>query len=208
VGSAGQVNRNNTTVYYVAARSMPGAIAVGSYPGSGLARTVQLGFAPSFVLIHSDATFAVARMASVPGAQDLTLPVASSPPFGNGILAFTAQAFDLGTDATVNASPTTYHWISFGTSLTLDGGMPEPDAGTDAGDDAGAADAGPASADGGAGATDAGSAGGDGGPETPQTLGVACGCQAGPPGAVLALLGLTCLAAAGRARRRTADSTG
>jgi hypothetical protein len=224
VGPAASTNLPGETYHYVAWRQSPGAVAVQSFTGTAVARSIAVGFAPSFVLLRNGGLSAtLQRSVAIPAATDLTLYTRELAGVTNRITTLEATGFRLGTDAEANGAGAVMHWLALapnsldagsdgGLDAGVDGGL---DAGLDGGDDAGAADAGPADAGAAdAGATDAGlldagsgDAGGqaaDGGTTSarPRSFVVGCGCQNLPQSiGALALAALTLRSYRPRPRR-------
>jgi hypothetical protein len=97
-------------------------VASGSYTGNGAnARSITgAGFQPDLVIVKRNTTqVAVARLSTLPVAQDLTKPLSGATGLQpNMIKSLDANGFTVGTDATVNAgsggaSSRIYYWTAF-----------------------------------------------------------------------------------------------
>ncbi|MCP4205280.1 MAG: hypothetical protein GY769_25500, partial [bacterium] len=92
------------------------AVVTGSYVGDGVDGNsiTGVGFQPDFVIVKQEASGrnTVARSSAMSG--DVTKSfVDGLVEFANGIESLDANGFTVGSDATVNTSGQTYHWIAF-----------------------------------------------------------------------------------------------
>jgi hypothetical protein len=118
VGSDAQVNGSGTTYHYVAWKAEPGAMNAGSYTGDALddRSIADAGFQPQYVIVKSDGGVAAcARAVHRPESVTLdnTLNFDGAANFADGIQALEADGFQVGTECSVNAGKTTYHWVAF-----------------------------------------------------------------------------------------------
>ena len=116
VGGADEVNKSGATYHYLAFNEVPGSIDVGSYTGNGTDNTsiTGVGFQPNYLMVRANDTTAAKegdhRPASMTGTDSL---FDNDPNIATGTKALESDGFKLGTDASVNASGTTYHYIAF-----------------------------------------------------------------------------------------------
>jgi hypothetical protein len=117
VGANAGVNANTTTYHYVAFNEVAGTTDVGSYVGDGVSgrNVTGVGFVPDYMVVRANDT-ATARRAShrpaaVTGTSSMVFDAASN--LTTAIRALQADGFQLGTDASVNASGPTYHYLAF-----------------------------------------------------------------------------------------------
>jgi len=107
----------NTGNSFQSASIFPGAIkmATGSYTGDGTDNRAiaAVGFQPDFVIVKDTNTNAgVARTSTMAG--DVSKPMGTSTAFqADNIQSLTANGFTIGTNARVNQSGRTYHWVAF-----------------------------------------------------------------------------------------------
>jgi hypothetical protein len=95
----------------------------GSYVGDGTnGRVIAAGVPPALVIIQSDgAEEAVMRMASMP--INSSKPMVGPQAMGTGMISHTANGFAVGSDARVNQSGLTYHWLAIPASAEVASGM-------------------------------------------------------------------------------------
>jgi hypothetical protein len=117
VGNAGETNTNGTTYHYAAFDDVPDSVLAGSYTGTGIDNSSigTVGFQPGYLMIRANDTLISRsghhRPASLSGgASQFWAATANST---NGIQALEPAGFQLGTDGSVNALSTTYHYIAF-----------------------------------------------------------------------------------------------
>ena len=116
------VNTSGTTYHYFAFKKVSGKMNEGSYPGTGIAKSITgVGFQPEYVLVRTSTVTAgqraVARPASLSGDSSLNFGIIANEPLH--IQALLADGFQVGTSNRVNASPNTYHWVAFGPSGSI-----------------------------------------------------------------------------------------
>jgi hypothetical protein len=110
---------SNTGNSFQSAAIFPGAIkmASGSYLGNaGDNRAIPVGFQPDFVIVKDTNNNAgVARTSTMAG--DVSKPMGTLTAFqADNIQSLTATGFTIGTNARVNQSGRTYHWVAFRTN--------------------------------------------------------------------------------------------
>lgn len=115
VGAHAEVNGSGVTYFWTAFKDDGGGdFHVGSYVGTGRDNLSigGLGFQPSYVIVMPDRNErAVQRSSAMTG--DYSLQFDSTGPKSNYIQALEADGFQVGTDARVNASGTTYHYAAW-----------------------------------------------------------------------------------------------
>ncbi len=114
LGPHNHVNASGETFHYVAFKAVAEQMSVGSYTGDGAddRDITDVGFQPGYLIIKGDASLIGAhRTSDVVG--DLTLDFKTVANYANGIQAFQATGFQVGTNSKVNQSSTTYYWIAF-----------------------------------------------------------------------------------------------
>ncbi len=87
----------------------------GTYTGNGAGtrQITGIGFRPEVVVVKGDIDeSAVIRTATMPAGTAKQL-AQDQPPLTNRIRAFTADGFEIGSDADVNAAGVTYAWVAF-----------------------------------------------------------------------------------------------
>ncbi len=86
----------------------------GQYGGTGVARSIYVGFQPDVVFIKRDDTvYGVVRTSSMAGDNTKSLATAGTALFANGITSLDPTGFSLGTHLQVNLAGQTYHWVAF-----------------------------------------------------------------------------------------------
>ena len=116
VAAGAEVNSNGATYHYVAVNEVAGSAMTGTYAGSGVNRSITgVGFAPDYVAVRANDIVTARRGRQRAGA----LAGAASQFYGTtadgitGITALQTDGFGLGTDTSVNAASSTYHWLAF-----------------------------------------------------------------------------------------------
>lgn len=119
IGSASDVNFSGVTYHWTAMQAASTALVVGAYDGDGLDdRSISgIGFSPAYVwVLGSGTTEGIHRFATLVG--DSSLPFAGSGSAGpNRVQAFEADGFQVGTDARVNGSGNTYHFLAWNSGV-------------------------------------------------------------------------------------------
>ena len=113
VGNDPAVNGAGTH-HYIAVNAAGLVMTQGSYAGNSTDPTnIATGFPPEYVIVKAEtAEEGVARPASLAGDNTIFFsPTANAP---DRIQALPTTGFEVGLDADVNLSGTTYHWIAFG----------------------------------------------------------------------------------------------
>ena len=114
LGTHNHVNASGETFHYVAFKAVAEQMSVGSYTGDGAddRDITDVGFQPGYLIIKGDASVIGAhRTSDVVG--DLTLDFKNGVIYANGIQAFQATGFQVGTNSKVNQSANTYYWMAF-----------------------------------------------------------------------------------------------
>jgi uncharacterized repeat protein (TIGR01451 family) len=114
VDGTAPANADGTEYYWVAYRSAPGEMAVGSYLGDDQpAQDISgLGFQPGYVIVLSEAAEqAVQRFPSQSG--DASRHFNRTNEASNLVESFLADGFRVGSDAAVNLDLTTHHYIAW-----------------------------------------------------------------------------------------------
>ena len=116
VAAGADVNTAGATYHYVAVNEVAGSTRTGTYAGTGVNRSITgAGFAPDYVAVRANDTALARRGRQKAGA----LAGAASQFYGNiandnlGITALLPGGFSLGTDVSVNAASSNYHWLAF-----------------------------------------------------------------------------------------------
>ncbi len=117
VGNAGETNITGTSYHYLAFNDVAGSVLAGTYLGTGLdnSNIGGVGFQPEYLMIRANDTVVARaghhRSGSLTGmaSQFWNAAVNST----NAIQALQATGFQVGTDASVNAIGTTYHYMAF-----------------------------------------------------------------------------------------------
>ena len=111
LGSDGMVNASGIEFYWVALEEGPGELEVGTYVGDGTDRSITVGFQPEYVAVMSEGdNVAIQRFAPMVGNPSTTF--AGQAPSANRITALETNGFQVGTDAAVNLSAVTFHYIA------------------------------------------------------------------------------------------------
>lgn len=116
VGNAAEANTNATVYHYVAFNDVAGSVKKGSYSGTGATQSIaSVGFQPDYVMVRANDTATARnghhRPAALGGANSQFWGATANS--ATGILALQADGFQVGADASVNASGPTYHYIAF-----------------------------------------------------------------------------------------------
>jgi hypothetical protein len=121
VGTDARVNAWGTAYYWVAMKA-GSDLAVGSYVGNGADnRSITgVGFQPIWVVTLGDGSDSAFRPGPLPG--DNSYLMTGSAASANLIQALQADGFQVGSDAAVNQSGTTFHYIAWATSPQVNAG--------------------------------------------------------------------------------------
>jgi hypothetical protein len=112
IGSAAAVNSSGKPYHWVAFKSYSGQMGVGSYAGNGAVghAITGLGFSPEYVIVlAAGAQRADQRMAGMSRTYQFDSDTGTT----TGITSLDPNGFTVGTDAEVNASGSTYHYLGF-----------------------------------------------------------------------------------------------
>ena len=116
VGTDARVNTNGTVYYYVAWNEIAGKMDVGSYSGNATDnRSITgVGFLPQYVIVRpGNANSTVHHSAAMGASTDTSGRFWAAGNLANSIQALEANGFQVGLDATVNTSGTTYHYMAW-----------------------------------------------------------------------------------------------
>lgn len=116
VGTDGRVNTSGTVYHYVAWNEIAGKMDVGSYAGDATDNRgiTGVGFQPEYVIVRPSSANSTVQHSSAMGAStDRSQRFWASAGLTNSIQALEADGFEVGTDATVNGSGNTYHWMAW-----------------------------------------------------------------------------------------------
>lgn len=112
VGTNTMVNQSGTVYRWIAIQAKPGTLEIGSYTGNGSAtRTVTgVGFSPEYLaVLTTTAAAPVETFEGMTGSYRFDTGAVST----NQIKSLDATGFTVGSDATVNASGTSYAYLAF-----------------------------------------------------------------------------------------------
>lgn len=114
VGTRLDVNANNSTYHYAAWKSVAGKFAVGTYVGDGNDDRdyTDVGFEPEYVGLRNINNLIPSRhkFSSTGKTTDYSFTCKSSGINNNWIQQILSNGFQIGTDVSVNANGSTYHW--------------------------------------------------------------------------------------------------
>ncbi|MGH7484095.1 MAG: DUF7483 domain-containing protein [bacterium] len=118
VGTSSRVNNSGKTIYWTAMKAGD-ELKVSSYVGNGVDdRSITgVGLQPIWVITMGDGNDSLFRPATVAG--DASFVIDGSAQVTNRIQALQADGFQIGTNATVNQSGTTYHYIAWAASANV-----------------------------------------------------------------------------------------
>jgi len=114
IGTSTDVNAAGQTYHFVAIKSNATNSFNSSFVGNATDnRSIAgVGFQPTGVIVKAvDANAGVYRTSTETG--DNTMPFRAGAEFANGVQALEADGFQVGTDARVNVSGVTYHFLAF-----------------------------------------------------------------------------------------------
>ena len=114
LGTNGIVNSAGEIYDWWALKAIPGAVAVGSFVGNATARSIDVGFAPTAVLVKNTATsdsFRLLTSAMVAGGFPC-IGLSAVAADANEISGLTATGFTLGTAATINGAGQTITYVA------------------------------------------------------------------------------------------------
>lgn len=111
LGTSTRVNASGSEFLYLALKQFAGAIKVGTYTGTGAARTITgVGFQPDIVLTKTDGQVAILKTSSMAGT--LSMPVITTAGNTTGITGFASDGFTLGTSSSANGNGSTFHYLA------------------------------------------------------------------------------------------------
>ncbi len=119
LGTNANVNASGAPYHWVAFRSAPGEMKVGTYSGTGVTRSVGgLGFQPDYLItLPASGGFPdgvpLSRSSSMPANTSHDFDATAYGPGADAINAFLADGFQVGTSLAVNNSGSTYHYIAW-----------------------------------------------------------------------------------------------
>ena len=118
IGSNPRVNIAGQPFYWVAMKAGD-ELKLGTYVGDGTDnRSITgVGFQPVFVATFGDGNDSIFRPATVAG--DASYRFVASSKLANRIQALEADGFQIGTDADVNLSGVTYHYVAWNASTNV-----------------------------------------------------------------------------------------
>jgi uncharacterized repeat protein (TIGR01451 family) len=113
-GPDGRMNQTGADYYWVAFKTAPGNMVVGSYSGDGNDnRSITgLGFSPSYLMVLPE-WYPEATQRFPTHAGDQSVAFGYSDQSTNWIQAFLPDGFEVGTDSLVNASGLMYHYVAW-----------------------------------------------------------------------------------------------
>ncbi len=114
VGTDNDVNKKNTSYYWVAFKAEAGELYAGAYTGDGTddRSITDPGFQPAYVIVLADsASDPLQRSSAMAG--DASIGFGLSGFITDGIQALEANGFQVGTSAAVNEDGTAYHYIAW-----------------------------------------------------------------------------------------------
>jgi hypothetical protein len=126
VGNQSTVNANGATYHWIAFNDSAGIVDVGSYTGNNTdnRNIAGVGFRPEYVLGRANDTttgrLGAHRPATLPG--DSTLRFNAGANVTNAYQALQSDGFQVGTDTSVNAGGTSYHYLAVRDTATAGGG--------------------------------------------------------------------------------------
>jgi hypothetical protein len=114
VGTDNQVNQGGgspPTYYWVAFKSYPGHMTLGTYTGNNTSQSITgLGFSPEYVMVLGATNeLAVQRMPAMARTYEFEADNGST----TGITSLDSNGFSLGNDDEVNNNAVTYHYVAF-----------------------------------------------------------------------------------------------
>lgn len=114
VGASPTSNNNGDLTDWYAMRAIPGGLAVGSFTGSGVAQSVNVGFAPSAVLVKNQATTDAMVILTAGMVTNATgsLPVTAAASDAQAITGLTSTGFTVGAAASCNGNGNKIIWIA------------------------------------------------------------------------------------------------
>lgn len=111
LGSNANVNNSADYFDWFAMRQIPGGMKVGSYTGNATARSIEVGFAPDFLIVKNQDTADVAWIRE--SSMSISLPMNVGATNTEAITALTTTGFTVGNLAAVNGNENKIHYIAF-----------------------------------------------------------------------------------------------
>jgi len=111
LGTNANVNNSNDYFNWLTMRQIPNGFKVGSFTGSAAARSIDVGFAPDFVIVKNQDAATIAWMRAT--GMSLSLPLSATATDAQAITALTSTGFSVGTLADVNGSANKIHYMAF-----------------------------------------------------------------------------------------------
>lgn len=111
VGTNAQVNSNGVDYFWVAFKSYPGHMTLGTYTGNNTSQSITgLGFSPEYVMVLGATNErAVQRMPAMARTYEFEGDNGST----TGITSLDPNGFSVGSDDEVNNNAITYHYVAF-----------------------------------------------------------------------------------------------
>ncbi len=116
VGTDNQVNASGIVYHYAAWKNISGKTNNGTYTGNGAdnRNITGTGFQPEYLIVNdSGGGTNVHKPASTGSSTDTSLFFTADSAATNRIQQLQSNGFQVGTDATVNTSGSTYYWTAF-----------------------------------------------------------------------------------------------
>lgn len=117
VGNNADVNTNGSTYHYITFNEVAGSVTSASYTGDNTdpRNLTGMGFRPAYAMIRANDTAAGRRGQHRPASQGDpdSLFYENQAAINTGIKSLLADGFQVGNNAAVNASGTTYHYLGF-----------------------------------------------------------------------------------------------
>jgi hypothetical protein len=111
IGRANSVNRNGTAYHWIAFKTYPNQMSVGSYAGNGGAQSIGgMGFSPDYVMVLPAGADAAVQSSRTMGA---TYRFDETAAAANGVTSLDANGFSVGDSTQTNANGGTYHYVAW-----------------------------------------------------------------------------------------------
>jgi hypothetical protein len=111
IGTANAVNRSGRSYTWVAFKSYPGHMSLGTYTGNGTSQSVTgLGLSPEYVMmLPANNQRATQRMSGMTATYQFD----ADGGIATGITSLDSNGFSVGNNNKVNGSGVTYHYVAF-----------------------------------------------------------------------------------------------
>jgi hypothetical protein len=111
IGTSNAVNRNTRSYTWVAFKSYPGHMSLGTYTGNGTSQSVSgVGFSPEYVMmLPANNQRATQRMSGMTATYQFDADAG----IATGITSLDSNGFSVGNNNKVNQSGVTYHYVAF-----------------------------------------------------------------------------------------------